>query len=683
MNWKNIKIGGKLGIGFGLLIIIAIALGVMAIMNMTTIRTETEYLANEYVPEVEIAVDIQSNLQWAMYAIRAYNYTFESSFLTEGQQKLKDVQEGVKKAYALADKAEKLEKLEGLTKEVDENVAKYNELLNKTIKVVEQMAQARQDMDKAAGQYLQNCNDFLNSQNEAAIREINAGNTTRDRLDKITLINNIIDAGNAVRVENFKAQAQRKPQALESALSDFEKSFTYFNQLRQITRQQINLNQLNIIEKAAQDYSVAVETYLKSWLESETLNQGRIGAGNMATDKTAVTAEAAVTGTKNIVNEAVSIISRSNAIMIFGLVFALILGVILAIIITRSITIGIVKGVDFASTIAKGDLTVEIDHALINQQDEIGKLANALQNMVNKLKQIVKDVFEGAENIASASQELSSTSQEMSQGSSEQASSAEEVSSSMEEMASNIQQNTDNAKQTEKISLKASDDIAEGNAAVEQTVASMKNIAEKITIISEIARQTNILALNAAVEAARAGEHGKGFAVVAEEVRKLAARSQEAAREIDETSRNSVAIAEKSGKLLSEIVPDIQKTARLVQEIAAASSEQASGAEQVNSAIQQLNQVTQQNAAAAEEMATSSEELASQADQMRDTMSFFRIDNNSMKKTTRKAPAAPRASVQHAAQHAHPKVAKMSQHHTSKGVDLNMGDTSDGDFENF
>ena len=170
--------------------------------------------------------------------------------------------------------------------------------------------------------------------------------------------------------------------------------------------------------------------------------------------------------------------------------------------------------------------------------------------------------------------------------------------------------------------------------------------------------------------------------MVAEEVRKLAARSQEAAREIDETSRNSVAIAEKSGKLLSEIVPDIQKTARLVQEIAAASSEQASGAEQVNSAIQQLNQVTQQNAAAAEEMATSSEELASQADQMRETMSFFRIDNNNMKKTTRKAPAAPRASAQHV-QHSHTKVAKMSQHHASKGVDLNMGDTSDGDFENF
>jgi methyl-accepting chemotaxis protein len=355
----------------------------------------------------------------------------------------------------------------------------------------------------------------------------------------------------------------------------------------------------------------------------------------------------------------------------------------MALVITRSITAGIVKGVDLAKEIAQGNLMVQVDEVYLSQKDEIGQLSNALQNMVDRLKGIVSDVFEGSENIASASQELSSTSQEMSQGSSEQASSAEEVSSSMEEMASNIQQNTDNAKQTEKISLKASDDIAEGNQAVEQTVQSMKDIAEKITIISEIARQTNILALNAAVEAARAGEHGKGFAVVAEEVRKLAARSQEAAREIDETSRSSVAIAEKSGKLLSEIVPDIQKTARLVQEIAAASSEQSSGADQVNSAIQQLNQVTQQNAAAAEEMATSSEELSSQADQMRDTMAFFRIDDTA-KRQKRKAPAAPRKAVQHAQPKASAGATASKQNHsTPKGVDLNMGDTSDSEFENF
>lgn len=256
--------------------------------------------------------------------------------------------------------------------------------------------------------------------------------------------------------------------------------------------------------------------------------------------------------------------------------------------------------------------------------------------MVEKLREIVTSITTGADSIAIASNEMSSTSQEMSQGASEQASSAEEVSSSMEEMASNIQQNTENAQQTEKIALSAVEGIREGYKSTEISVSSMKNIAEKIKIINDIAFQTNILALNAAVEAARAGEHGKGFAVVAAEVRKLAERSKVAADEIDELSQSGVSISEKAGKQLGEIVPEIEKTAKLVQEITAASLEQTSGAEQVNNAIQQLNQVTQQNAAASEEMATSAEELSSQADQLKDYVSYFKIGEEAFKSSLKK-----------------------------------------------
>lgn len=303
-------------------------------------------------------------------------------------------------------------------------------------------------------------------------------------------------------------------------------------------------------------------------------------------------------------------------------IIATIFAAILAFIITNGIVKPINKGVEFATRVARGDLTATVD---VDQKDEVGQLAGALQAMVVKLRDIVENILSGAGNIASASQQMSSSSQEMSQGANEQASSAEEVSSSMEEMASNIQQNTDNAQQTEKISLKAAEDVRSGSVAVNQTAASMKEIASKITIIDEIARQTNILALNAAVEAARAGDHGKGFAVVAAEVRKLAERSQQAAAEIGQTSITSVDVAEKSSKLLADIVPDMEKTAKLVQEISAASIEQNSGADQINNAIQQLNQVTQQNAASAEEMATSSEELSSQADQLTELISYFNI----------------------------------------------------------
>jgi methyl-accepting chemotaxis protein len=279
--------------------------------------------------------------------------------------------------------------------------------------------------------------------------------------------------------------------------------------------------------------------------------------------------------------------------------------------------------IERARLVANGDLTVDL-----KKRSEKDELMQSLTDMVKSTASIITEFQTAASNISASSQQMSSTSQQMSQGATEQASSAEEVSSSMEQMAANIQQNTDNAQQTEKISLNAAEGINKVNAAAGDTLKYMQEIADKVSIIGEIARQTNILALNAAVEAARAGEHGKGFAVVAAEVRKLAERSQISAVEIDQLTKNSVKATDESGKLLLAIAPEIGKTAKLVQEIAAASIEQNSGADQVNNAIQQLNQVTQQNAAASEEMATSSEELASQAEQLLDMISFFKLEKN-------------------------------------------------------
>jgi len=283
-----------------------------------------------------------------------------------------------------------------------------------------------------------------------------------------------------------------------------------------------------------------------------------------------------------------------------------------------------------AERIAAGDLAVKT-----KRLSDLDTLGIALETMLEKLRAVVSDAMNAADNVASGSQELSSAAEQLSQGSTEQASAAEEASASMEQMASNIKQNAENAAQTEKIARQSSKDAQVSGEAVSKTVAAMQTIAEKITIVQEIARQTDLLALNAAVEAARAGEHGKGFAVVASEVRKLAERSQGAAAEISALSSDSVKVAREAGDMLGKLVPDIKKTAELVEEITAACREQDIGAEQINQAIQQLDKVTQQNSAASEEMAATSEELASQAEQLQSTISYFSLDGDDRNRTRR------------------------------------------------
>ncbi len=316
--------------------------------------------------------------------------------------------------------------------------------------------------------------------------------------------------------------------------------------------------------------------------------------------------------------------AKSRLFMITAILFAVFFGIGLGVFISRIISKPIVECVNVANLLAEGHLDMQID---ASGKDETGQLMTAMDNMVGRLREIVSDVRMAADNVAAGSEELSATAEQMSQGATEQAASAEEVSSSMEQMSSNIRQNADNAMQTERIAVKSAQDAREGGQSVTHTVTAMKEIAGKISIIEEIARQTNLLALNAAIEAARAGEHGKGFAVVASEVRKLAERSQTAAAEISKLSVSSVDVAEKAGAMLQSIVPDIQKTADLVQEISSACNEQNSGADQINKALQQLDQVIQQNASASEEMASTSEELQSQAVQLQTSIAFFKITN--------------------------------------------------------
>ena len=324
------------------------------------------------------------------------------------------------------------------------------------------------------------------------------------------------------------------------------------------------------------------------------------------------------------VDEAVKAYGEAHLILLVLGAVAVLLAVAAGLLVTRSLIKQLGGEPAYAAsvlhTVASGDLAV----AVVTKDHDESSMLYALKGMVDRLRQVINEVNSAADALAGAAEEVNQTSQSLSQSSSQQAAGVEETSASIEQMTASIGQNSDNAKVTDAMATKAAGEAAEGGEAVRETVSAMKQIAQKISIIDDIAYQTNLLALNAAIEAARAGEHGKGFAVVAAEVRKL---------------------AEKAGKLLTEMVPNIKKTSDLVQEIAAASQEQSSGVGQINSAVTQLSQATQQNAAASEELAATAEEMSGQAEQLQQTMSFFRTTGTGEPPAalTRKAVAKGRA----------------------------------------
>ncbi len=445
----------------------------------------------------------------------------------------------------------------------------------------EEITKFRTKMDDNAAKYVQNCQNFLESQQNALNKEM------LERHEKISLVNDIIDLGNDARINAYKSQALRSPPIIKAALENFPKLDAKYDDLRKITRLEDDLKRIDNTQNAGNNYAKALSTFLDKWTRLQELSGLRSEAGAKVIEACKTTAEAGMTQTETIAKDAASSLATSSTIMIVGLAIGTLIAILSAFYITGSIT----------------------------------KLLN----------RIIEGLNEGAEQVASASGQVSAASQSLAEGSTEQAASLEETSSSLEEMATMVKQNADNAQQANGLATEASKAADSGSQSMERMSGAINEIqrssdetAKIIKVIDEIAFQTNLLALNAAVEAARAGEAGKGFAVVAEEVRNLAMRSAEAAKNtsamIEESvknAQNGVEITSEVAKALGEIVTGIGKTTDLVSEIAIASNEQAQGIEQVNTAMRQMDTVTQQNAANAEESASASEELSAQAEQMK------------------------------------------------------------------
>ncbi len=583
---KTMGLGVKITLGFVALIVLAIALGGLAIWNMKTVGQKVTTVAESRVPEVNISSDLMTSFQQVLLFAREYGFTGSQKSYENIQKELKDVDGALDRGRdhlkKITDGGELKVKLDAFSNKYDE----YKKLLDDTKANIDAYNAALADAKNTGVAFVDNINK-LNDVEATKLRKDLADkleeNKITERVRKNELATDILANAYSMRIQNVYMQAERSGSRIEKVLENQKKLLDSCKQIKAITSKAEDQKLIDDVISATAAYGVSSQTMAKALNTLTEIGKRRLEVSDQALEEAGKIIDSGLTATTSASGESAKALSVSTTVMLIGLSFAVVLGVVLAFGITRSIT--------------------------------------------KPVQRIIAALTGGSEQTASASGQVASSSQNLAQGASEQAASLEETTSALQEMAAMTQKNAETAQQASTYAGDAKKAAEDGHLAmtrmsdaIGQIEKSAGETAKIIKVIDEIAFQTNLLALNAAVEAARAGDAGKGFAVVAEEVRNLAMRSAEAAKNtsalIEESvanARNGVTIVTDVAKALEGINVSSTKVHSLVNEIAAASNEQAQGISQINTAMSQMDHVTQSNAAAAEESASAAEELSSQA----------------------------------------------------------------------
>lgn len=666
MRFVDLKLKAKFFWAFTVLILISLFMCVNAVYTLWDFEKGFESLTAKTVTEIKFTSNITTRTRQAAYFMQGYMLSGTVEYYDQATKELEaltqELQEGeevLQESSGLADLEKRLDVSENL-------VSDYGNLIRKAREIDEDAVEILKRIENNRTQYMDNCKKAIDMRENLLRQEIARGAVNKSRSVQLYTLGQLMDDGHQINLLVSTADISNTEKQFDLIRALFDEINKSIDVLEVNVIRNDDVTVINNIENAAADYRSNLLILAENMKKQSEIFQQHRDLTNKLISNADELRDYLWDGSLDIANSFSGTRMRKIISYSVAMLIAIAIAVFASVYISRLITKSLQKGVDFAQSISKGDLTVRLD---IDQKDEIGDLASNLQQMSEMMRQTIATVTTAADNMANASLELSSTSQNVSQGASEQASSAEEVSSAIEEMTASIQQTTDNAKITEKISTKVETDILDGKEKVDKIVMAIREISDKISIIGDIAFQTNILALNAAVEAARAGEQGRGFGVVAAEVGKLAERSKIAALEIDRLTSVGVNSAEDAGQIMNQIVPEIHRTTDLIREIVSAGIQQSTGADQINMAIQQLNQVTQQNAAVSEELATNAVELSTQAENLQRTVSFFKVVKNG---TTR---------ISNTESHRQALRSPVGQ--PKKGIVLNLDDDSDNEFERF
>ncbi len=586
---KSLTLSQKIGLGFGALLLLTGGLGSIAVVSMKSVQGTTRTLAVEYAPEVEVAATLKSEVAAANLAVRSYGLTGDMAYLTTTRKELAAVHAEVTAAEKLSQEHPNLVRLRAALPRIASTLKDYEDAVNATEQRNTDIAKNRTKLDETAASFVTSIDRLIESQKGKLQAEIKAGSEApalTERTRKLILAEEIRGFGNAARIGVFKAQALRDTALFSDSLNNFPPIETRFTELIGLLKVQADIDDLNRVKTGAFAYRDAVQAVMDDSIALVEIGKKRLEAANQLL---ALAEETHATGLKRTLeaadtsNQRLSIASMT---VLVGIAASLAIGFAIAFVIIRSTT-------------------------------------KILVGVAGSLHETSSQVTAAASQVATASHMLA-------EGATIQASSLQETSASLEEMSSMTKRNAESARQAKDLSglTRASADTgAQHMQAMQEAMAAIKassdGVGKIIKTIDEIAFQTNILALNAAVEAARAGEAGMGFAVVAEEVRTLAQRSAQSAKEtaakIEDAIRKSesgVAISGQVAESLADIVGKARQMDELVGEIATASAEQSLGITQLNSAVSQMDKVTQSNASGAEEGAAAAEELNALADSM-------------------------------------------------------------------